>query len=147
LPQASIIDTDGDGVQDSDDDYPANPELAFNNVFPATGFSTLMFEDLWPSKGDFDFNDIVVDYRINRITNANNKVVKIDAKFVLRAIGASYKNGFAFQFDGLAPSKVLSLSGNKIRETLHSFASNGTESNQANAVIVVFDNAYKVLTY
>ena len=29
------------------------------------GWGTLMFEDLWPAYGDFDFNDFVVNYKIS----------------------------------------------------------------------------------
>ena len=80
LPQALIVDADNDGVQDSDDAYPNDAARAYNNVFPSSGYSTLMFEDLWPSLGDYDFNDFVADYKINRVTNAANKVVEIKAE-------------------------------------------------------------------
>jgi hypothetical protein len=61
-------DSDGDGVSDQFDDYPDDPLRAFNNFYPSEdGFGTLAFEDLWPGKGDFDFNDMVIDYSINQI--------------------------------------------------------------------------------
>lgn len=42
-------DSDGDGVPDHFDDYPDDPEKAFNNFFFNEGnFGTLAFEDLWP---------------------------------------------------------------------------------------------------
>ncbi|MDX5430392.1 MAG: LruC domain-containing protein [Bacteroidota bacterium] len=105
VPSNAVSDSDGDGVPNNQDDYPNDAALAFNNYMNAN-FSTLMFEDLWPGKGDYDFNDLVVDYRINRITNANNKIVKAEAVVVLRAIGASYTNAFAFQINDLSPSKI-----------------------------------------
>ena len=63
---SSNDDTDEDGVSDLFDDYPNDPEKAFDNYSPAEGqFGTLAFEDLWPAKGDYDFNDIVIDYQYN----------------------------------------------------------------------------------
>jgi len=146
LPQALIVDADNDGVQDSDDAYPSDVTRAYNNVFPAAGYSSLMFEDLWPTLGDYDFNDYVVDYKINRVTNAANKVVEIKAEFVSRAAGASRPNGFAFSFDGLPNSRVVSVSGNRIfSPNPHSFNANGTEAEQTDAHFVVVSNIFKVL--
>jgi LruC domain-containing protein len=146
LPQALIVDADNDGVQDSDDAYPNDAARAYNNVFPSSGYSTLMFEDLWPSLGDYDFNDYVVDYKINRVTNAANNVVEIKAEFVSRAAGASRPNGFAFSFDGLSGSRITSVSGNKIfTPNPHTFDANGTEAGQTDAHFVVVSNIFKVL--
>jgi len=55
-----LTDSDGDGIQDADDDFPNDPARAFINFFPAAGYGSLAFEDLWPGKGDYDFNDLVV---------------------------------------------------------------------------------------
>jgi LruC domain-containing protein len=146
LPQALIVDADNDGVQDSDDAYPNDAARAYNNVFPSSGYSTLMFEDLWPTLGDYDFNDYVVDYKINRVTNAANNVVEIKAEFVSRAAGASRPNGFAFSFDGLSGSRITSVSGNKIfTPNPHTFDANGTEAGQTDAHFVVVSNIFKVL--
>ncbi|MDM8536488.1 LruC domain-containing protein [Desulfobacterales bacterium HSG17] len=99
-------DSDSDGITDAFDDYKFDAAKAFNNY--STG--TLAFEDLWPAKGDYDFNDLVTDYTFNRITNADNKVVEIGAEFIIRAIGASLDNGFAFQIDNLEPAAINSIS-------------------------------------
>ncbi|MDZ4121440.1 MAG: LruC domain-containing protein [Candidatus Cloacimonadaceae bacterium] len=91
-------DRDGDGISDLFDDYPDDPELAFNNyTFGPNSWGTLAFEDLWPNKGDYDFNDMVLDYNYNQITKAGNVVRKVEMSFVLRAIGARKSNGFAVQ--------------------------------------------------
>ena len=138
------IDTDGDGIYDNFDDYPEDPDLAFNNYYASSGlFGTLAFEDLWPAKGDYDFNDLVVDYNFNRISNAQNEVVTLRGKFVVRAIGASYKNGFGFSIEGLSPSAILSIDGQEFTEGYINTNANGTESGQADATIIVFDNAWK----
>lgn len=140
-------DEDGDGVPDSLDDYPTDPERAFNNYYPGEGvFGTLAYEDLWPSKGDYDFNDIVVDYNVNQITNAQNKVVQVKPTFVLRATGASFRNGFGFQLN-VAPALIESVTGQHLTDGYVTLNSNGTESGQSKAVVMVFDNAHTVLDY
>ena len=137
-------DTDGDGVSDTRDEYPTDPKRAFNNYYPSkNATATLAYEDLWPSKGDYDFNDLVVDYNFNQITNAENKVVDIDAKLTVRAIGASYHNAFAIQLN-VAATNIASVTGQSISTDIFTLNSNGTESNQEKAVIVAFDDAYKV---
>ena len=65
---------------------------------PAQGqFGTLAFEDLWPSQGDYDLNDLVVDYNFAEMRNASNNVVRIEATFILRAMGAGLRNGFGIE--------------------------------------------------
>ncbi|MFA9214316.1 MAG: LruC domain-containing protein [Candidatus Methylacidiphilales bacterium] len=141
------IDTDNDGVPDVDDQFPTDQYRAFTNRYPAANNGTLMFEDLWPSRGDYDFNDLVVDYRFNTIVNANNNVVEVEYTFITRAIGGSLHNGFIFQLDGINSNKITSVTGSKATGaewiTLNS---NGTEAgNTTNANILVFDDAYKIL--
>ncbi|MBF2708372.1 LruC domain-containing protein [Flavobacterium soyangense] len=138
-------DTDGDGVGDSLDEYPTDPTKAFNNYYPAKNSTgTLAFEDLWPSKGDYDFNDLVVDYNFNQVTNASNKIVEINAALTVRAIGASFKNGFSLQFN-TTPSNVKSVTGQNLNNGVFTLNSNGTEQKQSKAVIPIFDDPYKVL--
>jgi LruC domain-containing protein/choice-of-anchor A domain-containing protein len=125
----TLTDTDGDGVADVYDNYPNDANKAFNNYFPASGYATLMYEDMWPSKGDFDFNDFVVDYKFNTVTNAANNVVEINYSFLPRAAGCIYTSGFAFQLDGISADKISSVTGSKA--TGFTLNSNGTESGHA----------------
>ena len=141
-------DSDGDGIADADEDYPNDPSRAFNNYFPATGFGTLMYEDLWPYKGDYDFNDIVVDYQFNTVTNASNAIVETFADFKLRASGASYDNGFGFQLaNNLILAADMSVSGSILNNGIVSTGANGMEINQNKPTIMVFDNAFDLLPY
>ena len=105
----------------------------------------MAFEDLWPYKGDYDFNDMVVDYNFNQVTNAQNKVVDIEANLTLRAVGAHYHNAFAIQFNTTA-SNVASVTGQLFTKKLFTLNQNGTEANQDKAVIVAFDDAYNLLS-
>ncbi len=56
-------DTDGDGVDDENDAYPTDPDRSTDQYLPSENtYGTMAFEDLWPSEGDYDFNDMVVNY-------------------------------------------------------------------------------------
>lgn len=148
-PMTVIIDQDGDGIADSQDNYPADPYKAFNNYFPTQNtYGTLAFEDSWPYKSDYDLNDLVVDYRINTITNAANQVVEVNTKVVTRASGASYKNAFCYQLDGIAANKIINCTGNHIgANTIFSLQANGLEANQNFANCIVFDNFFDIMTH
>jgi len=139
-------DSDGDGVADQLDDFPSDGSRAFVSWYPeASGFGTLIFEDLWPYQGDYDMNDAVIDYQYRIITNARNQVVDIHPKFYLRAAGATLKNGFGFQIDQVQPVTIASVSGYVYKFNYIKLNENGTESSQANAVIIVWDNADNII--
>ena len=114
----TLTDADHDGVPDNFDDYPNDPLLAHNNYYPSkTGYSSQAFEDLWPARGDYDFNDLVVSYRFNQITNANNDVARIESTIITEAAGASMHNAFGFQL-GCSATSVANVSGISLRHSL-----------------------------
>ena len=88
-------DADGDGIVDQHDDFPDDPDRAFLSYFPEDGKQVLAFEDLWPSYGDFDFNDLVVSNRAVISKNASGELVDASFKVSIDAIGASIENGIA----------------------------------------------------
>jgi len=137
------VDTDNDGIADLFDDYPSDPKKAFKSFFPGeTSYGSLAFEDLWPSKGDYDFNDLVVDYRFTQITNAANEVVQLDGSFYSKAAGASFHNGFGFQIPLLASGAIQSVTGSNLTDSYISLNSSGAEAGQSKATIIVFDDAW-----
>ena len=139
-------DTDGDGINDPVDDYPNDPTKAYDNFYPAEStFGSLAFEDLWPNKGDYDFNDLVVDYYFTEVLNASNEIVELKADFILKATGATYENGFGFEL-GITPDQVTSISGSNIFGSAVTLTENGTEANQTKAVCMVFDNVYGIMS-
>lgn len=148
-PAALIKDADNDGVADDQDSYPADSYRAYNTYFPSKNtYGTLAFEDSWPNVAEYDMNDLVTNYCFNTVTDANNNVVEIIGKIVARASGASFKNGFGFQLDGITPDQIVSLSGNKIGPgTIFNFRPNGLEADQTFANCIVFDNFYKIMTH
>jgi LruC domain-containing protein len=142
-----VQDADNDGVNDEEDEYPNDPARAFNIYFPnSEDFATLGFEDNWPGKGDYDFNDLVIDYQYKQVVNSDNELVDLFGKFVVKAIGASYENGFGFQM-GANPNDIASVEGNSIQQNYIDIASNGTEANQSKANIIVFDNAFDIIPH
>ncbi|MEA3497096.1 MAG: LruC domain-containing protein, partial [Bacteroidota bacterium] len=144
---AEWIDTDDDGICDSNDDYPNDDTKAFDNFYPSDNTkASLAFEDLWPYKGDYEFNDLVVDYQMNPITNADNKVVVIENYITVKAIGASFHSGLGIELPVL-PSVVNTVTGQEINGNYISLSSNNTEANQTNAVIILFDDAFDLLPH
>ena len=126
-------DTDGDGIIDEEDDYPNDPDKAFKNysVNYHTGGSSIAFEDSWPLKGDYDLNDIVITYRYMVATNAQNKVVQVNADYKLLATGGKFNNGAGIQFN-LPSSSAKNFSGKP-----------GTylESGQDSVVVILFSDS------
>ena len=137
----TIQDADSDGVADAQDEYPNDATRAFNSYYPsATTTATLAFEDLWPATGDYDYNDLVLAYNIQKVLNASNKVVDYKVKMKVKAIGASFDNGFGFQLDELVPSDVASVTGQVLVRNYITRNANNTEAGQSKAVIVCFDS-------
>lgn len=136
-------DSDEDGVIDKEDDYPDDPDKAYNEFRPGSDqYGTYVFEDKWPRIGDYDFNDMVIDYNYNYIKDADNKVAEIQYTFVLRAAGARYENGFGVEIQNLPPDSVSGVIGCRHTEGIISTRDNNLEAGQHNAVIIPFDNAY-----
>ncbi len=96
--KAVKIDTDGDGVDDSIDDFPSDPEKAIRIRIPAVDENYWVFEDLWPDKGDYDFNDLVIREYVEFHLNAHNEYVGGFAKLWMNAIGANFHNSIFLHF-------------------------------------------------
>lgn len=108
LPGNSITDSDGDGIIDQLDDEPNNPNVACLINYQGT----LMFEDLWPSQGDYDFNDLVTTYDITHAIHANGYVHEVRADYKIKAAGAGFNNGFGTVLsDDIVKSDIASITG------------------------------------
>jgi len=134
-------DTDGDGIVDRIDTFPDDPEKAAEIFTPSRfGWGSLAFEDLWPFTGDYDFNDVVVNYRVVAIANAQNEAVQLDFNLEVTSNGGTFTNAFGIEIENLNPSQVASVNGQVLTEDFISLDSNGTELGQDNAVIIMYDN-------
>jgi len=142
LPIDKPIDTDGDGVSDVYDEFPTDPTRAFIDPTASTG--TLAYEDLWPAAGDYDLNDLVVDYKMWSVKNAQNLALDVNMEFTFRASGGSYNNGFAVELP-VSASAVSAVSGAQITSNYISRTATGVETGQSKAVIIVTDDVAQVL--
>ncbi len=139
LVKTVVLDSDGDGIPDTLDAFPLDPERAARRFYPnATGFGSLAFEDLWPKKGDFDMNDLVVAYRTVETLNARNEIVDLKLIYEIRARGAGADNGFAVHFPGLSreaidPAKTTLTLGTQAPPL-------ALESGQSEAVLILSPN-------
>ncbi|MEA3446553.1 MAG: LruC domain-containing protein [Bacteroidota bacterium] len=136
----AVADADNDGVPDSLDEFPSDPDRAFNSYYPnSIDYSSFAFEDLWPNMGDYDFNDLVINFQYKTVTNAGNNIVDLIAKFKIKAAGASFNNGFGFAFDAL-PATVASVTGTQILGSIVQIAANGLEDGHiTQSVVIVYD--------
>ncbi len=134
----AVTDTDGDGIEDDEDAFPDDPDHAFVSYYPnSSTWGTLLFEDQWPSLGDYDFNDLVVKYQYEYLSNANNEVVDMVAYFQVMAVGANYSNGFGFTID-VPNNEVNSVTGNTSSGS--SISLTREESSDGKTTIIVYSN-------
>ncbi len=139
--EAEDPDTDGDGITDSNDEYPEDAEKAFEQFTPSKyGWGTVAFEDLWPFLGDYDFNDTAINYRFVAVINAQNEVVELDINFEVTSDGAGLTNAFGIEFESIAPNQIESVTGTVLTEGYINVAANGVEEGQSRAVVILFDN-------
>lgn len=132
-----VKDSDGDGVSDQLDDYPDDINKAFNNYYPsgnADAGATIAFEDMWPARGDYDMNDVVVSYQLKVVTNFANKVVEVNGNYSLYARGGIFQNGFGIEFP-IDRSLVSDVQGAELEE------------GQQKAVLILFSNMQNEMFY
>jgi len=142
----TVVDMDFDGVIDDLDAFPNDPERAFISYFPNDiEYATVAFEDLWPSKGDYDFNDLVVAVYGSKVTNANDLLVDINFNFIVLAVGASLDNGFGFQIESLTPDMIESATGMVMGSGYVNLEANGLEADQTKAVVIVTESINDVI--
>jgi len=141
LAESPFTDTDGDKIPNGNDDYPDDATVAYSTFSPdRLGQGTYAFEDFWPKRGDYDFNDLVMGYNYEMARDTNNQIHWVNLNFSLRALGAGFKTGFGIQLDDILPSQIASVTGTTTSTI--SVAANGCENGQSAAVIMVTDNAH-----
>ena len=123
---------------ESDPDPDPDPEV----------FGNIAFEDLWPSKGDYDLNDLVIEYDF-AVTKDNNEYVQsIEATFLVRCFGAGLHNSFGFTFPNVDPSDIVSVTGYDIvNNAAFTLNANGTEAGQSKATFILYDDTYRLMQH
>ena len=128
----AIVDADGDGVADGDDDFPNDPSRAYETYFPISGRQTIAFEDLWPSRGDYDFNDLIVNVKITLSRNASLQWVSADYEVALDAVGAGLGSGLAMRLTDLNKQPKTNM--------LASVSGAATADPNVTNGVIIFDN-------
>ncbi|NRB38212.1 MAG: LruC domain-containing protein [Pseudomonadales bacterium] len=103
LTDPLIADTDNDGFSDGNEvnhydtlpldetDFPTSTVQSTSYSPAENELGTMAFEDYWPSKGDYDFNDAVINYNVTE-TKINGLIKNIVLKLQPVARGASLTN-------------------------------------------------------
>ncbi|MEM6632951.1 MAG: LruC domain-containing protein [Bacteroidota bacterium] len=138
---ATAVDADGDGLSDALDLYPNDPDAAFSDYIPgASAYATYAFEDKWPQKGDYDFNDLVLDYNCELIKNTENNISRIRFTYKVTTVGATYQLGFGLVLEDHNISNIQSVSGTNAPSIPTNV--NGTESGNTKPTVIVFEDIH-----
>ena len=123
---------------------PTIDPLAVNswNYFPsANTYYIVAYEDLYPSQGDYDFNDLVVAYQVQYGLNSNNQVVKIAGTAYLLAKGAAYSHDWHLRIglpSTVKTSGTCSTSLAATPQTSFAFAGKGSINASGTADVLMF---------
>lgn len=104
------VDSDGDGIADDLDAEPCDNRTSIKRFDPADRtWGMMLFEDSWPSQGDYDFNDLGLAY--NQVLSYDSAGLFTGLQLTIRlmAAGAHYTNGLAFHVPGVPASSVERL--------------------------------------
>jgi LruC domain-containing protein len=104
---AAFIDNYGAGREEAPTVILTNPPpvvdlqaVANWNYFPsASSFFVVGYEDLYPGKGDYDFNDLTVAYRLQYGLNVDGDVVAIQGLAYLITRGSAYSHDWRLAID------------------------------------------------
>jgi LruC domain-containing protein len=110
----------------------------------ASQWATIAFEDNWPSIGDYDFNDLVMNYRISEYT-LNGEVIRIKLEGQIAAVGALQHNGFGFQLPGILRSDI---DESAIRFTINDLPQNISplEAGRNQAIAIITDDVWNFVS-
>jgi LruC domain-containing protein len=116
-------------------------QVATVQYYPSVnGFVTIAFEDLWPSKGDYDMNDFVVNYRTSYSAVAG-LVTAVSIRGEITAIGATFHNGFGVEIKGLTRANIDESSINYVINDINQ-SSSPLEAGHINAVFIVANDVW-----
>lgn len=112
-----------------------------HNWYPSSNsWVTLVYEDDWPQQGDFDFNDVAMYYRVDKVTDTNGDILRYDIYGNLRAYGADFANGFAVKIDGIATGAVDSSRTKLVVNGVTKHFTQILESGTTDAVVIISEN-------
>lgn len=116
--------------------------------YAITYAGVLAFEDLWPRKGDYDMNDLVMEYVTEMWYNGDNELTHIITEYLPMHTGASYRNAFGVQL-GFTPEQIEAViieRSNIDIPAVFQHDAKGLEVGQNElATFILFDNMNKVM--
>lgn len=98
-------------------------------------YGTLAYEDLWPSQGDYDMNDFVVNYAYTLGKNKANEITKVSLEFEPIAKGAASSTQIGFGIE-LPLNKSVISSGSVEGATI--------EEGNENATFIIWENVSNI---
>lgn len=103
----------------------------------------LGFEDNWPSKGDYDLNDVVVSYYRTFYRQGDMlQVIALDEKYAFLNNGATFANGFGYVID---PDVSVNAVKSSVVTSGYSCEGQGLDKELSDeATIMLFDDARKI---
>lgn len=136
-PIEAIVDPEKPDVPSTDGDW----EVALPDITTVTQ-GTLSFEDLWPSKGDYDMNDLVCTYHSSVTFNSDNEVVSIEDVFTPVHDGAGVGSAFGYQYENIPVSAIESVVIERPQWAVSTAVTdaNGMEAGQSKPTFVLCDN-------
>ncbi len=136
------------GVADGEvEDYAVTvSETGVSTVYypSASNWSTLAYEDNWPSVGDYDMNDMVLHYR-TAISKNETEVRRVRIQGQLAAVGASYHNGFAVHLPGISRSQIRE-SGIEFTINRKRVNASPLEVGRPEAIFIVFEDSWRYVS-
>lgn len=138
-------DSDGDGLIDAFDAAPMDANIAINVVRnsnnlkstsgkSSTSSSYVIFEDLWPSKGDYDFNDLVVKSTYSWTRGKSNYIETVVINCDVEWIGAGLDLGLGYELFEKKGTNLYYL--DKIIESIQG----GSADNSVDNSVIAFNS-------
>ena len=119
----------------------SNFPIAYTSYHPSqSSWGTIAFEDNWPSKGDYDFNDLVLSYHVVQYRNPAYDMVAMEFFLRVEAAGAGFRNGFGFSLPVDRQRIVKAYGGLSSRSD-----ELGMEPGVDQAVFILFDDPGDVI--
>ena len=145
--EASLITATGGVLGGEVEDYEITTFASA--VYPGENdWVTLAYEDKWPFAGDYDFNDVVVNYRTTQLIEGTNVVgYKIDGQLI--GVGATYHNGFAVSLKETVNNTTYSILSREVDADNIRFVINGElqtgsflEANTEQAILIFMQDTW-----
>lgn len=102
---------------------------------------TLIFEDLWPSEGDYDMNDAIIEYSSKIYRNSKNKVVKVIDTFKPVNKGGTIPLSFGYELSNVNRSQVSMITEPALASpSVFAIDASGMEIRQSKPTVIVFED-------